>query len=121
MMQKLKTTLVYILSVVGFLCCCFYGIGTIAAIVAIVIATKELKKFEQNPDAYTNGKAMKTAKIVAYVALGLSFIGLAFIAYYYTNPCDFWNMYLDMMNENPGVTEEQKEMIYKQLEDTGCR
>ncbi|MDP5078582.1 MAG: CCC motif membrane protein [Nonlabens sp.] len=120
-MQKLNTTLVYILSVVGFLCCCFYGAGTIAAIIAIVIATKELKKFELNPDTYSNGKAMKTAKIVAYVSLFLSFIGLAFLAYYYTNTCEFWNWYLEMMNQNPNVTEEQREMIYAQMAEAGCR
>ncbi|KQC34242.1 Interferon-induced transmembrane protein [Nonlabens sp. YIK11] len=82
-MQKLNTTVVYILSIVGFLCCCFYGIGFIASIIAFVIATKELKKYAENPEAYSNGKAMKTAKTVALVALILSGIMAAYTAYQY--------------------------------------
>ncbi|MEP0478673.1 MAG: CCC motif membrane protein, partial [Nonlabens sp.] len=76
-MQKLNTTLVYILSVIGFLCCCFYGVGTIAAIIAIVVASKELNKYNANPQQFVNGKAMKTAKTVAIISLVISLIGLA--------------------------------------------
>ena len=73
-MQKLNTTLVYILSVVGLLCCCVYGLGTVAAIIAIVVATKEIKKYEANPDQFVNGKAMKSARVFAIVSLFISFI-----------------------------------------------
>ena len=82
-MQKLNTTAVYILSIVGFLCCCFYGIGFIASIIAFVIATKELKKYAENPELYSNGKAMKTAKTVALVALIVSGLMAAYTAYQY--------------------------------------
>jgi len=82
-MQKLNTTAVYILSIVGFLCCCFYGIGFIASLIAFFIATKELKKLAANPEQYSNGKAMKTAKTVALVALILSGIMAAYTAYQY--------------------------------------
>jgi polyferredoxin len=121
MMQKLKTTLVYILSVVGFLCCWLYGIGTIAAIIAVVVATKEVEKYRLNPELYLNGKAMKTAKTIAYVALLLSLLGLIPYVYYFVDPCGFWDMYLDFMNQNPNVTEEQLDVIYKLKEDADCR
>lgn len=120
-MQKLNTTLVYILSVVGFLCCWLYGVGTIAAIVAVIVATKEVKKFQVNPDLYMNGKAMKTAKTVAYIALALSLLGLIPYIYYFMYPCDAINWYLDLANSNPGVTEEQLAPLYDELERNGCR
>ncbi|BAO55599.1 CCC motif membrane protein [Nonlabens marinus] len=82
-MQKLNTTVVYILSIVGFLCCCAYGIGLIASIIAFVIATKELKKYAENPELYSNGKAMKTARTVALIALIVSGLMTAYTAYTY--------------------------------------
>ncbi len=82
-MQKLNTTVVYILSIVGFLCCCFYGIGFVASIIAFVIATKELKKYAENPELYSNGKAMKTARTVALIALIVSGLVAAWTAYTY--------------------------------------
>jgi energy-converting hydrogenase Eha subunit G len=72
-MQKLNTTLVYILSIAGFICCCwFLGIAIIPTGIAFYIATKELKKYEANPSEYMNGPAMKTAKTVAMVIFILS-------------------------------------------------
>ena len=82
-MQKLNTTAVYILSIVGFLCCCADGLGFVASIIAFVIANKELKKYAENPEAYSNGKAMKTAKTVALVALIVSGLMTAWTVYDY--------------------------------------
>ncbi|ALM21577.1 hypothetical protein JCM19294_1826 [Nonlabens tegetincola] len=82
-MQKLNTTAVYILSIVGFLCCCAWGLGFVAALIAFIIANKELKKYNENPEAYSNGKAMKTAKTVALVSLIVSGLVTAYTAYTY--------------------------------------
>ncbi|ALM21576.1 hypothetical protein AAT17_10190 [Nonlabens sp. MIC269] len=120
-MQKLNTTAVYLLSVAGFLCCCFYGIGTIAAIIALVIANKELKKYNQNPEAYTNGKAMKSAKTVAIISLILSIIGLVVLVLFYMNQCEFYEWYIDFALNQPNVTEEQLTPLYDAMEQAGCR
>ncbi|WP_438962835.1 CCC motif membrane protein [Nonlabens sp.] len=82
-MQKLNTTLVYILSVVGFICCCFYGLGFVAALIAFLMANKELKKYAENPESYSNGPAMKTAKTVALVSLVVSGLVSAYLVYNY--------------------------------------
>ena len=120
-MQKLNTTAVYILSIVGFLCCCVYGLGTLAAIIALVIASKELKKFNANPEMYSNGKAMKTAKTVAIISLIISLIGLGILAAFYLNQCAFFQWYLDAFADNPGITEEQLAPVYQAMEEAGCR
>lgn len=119
-MQKLNITVVYILSVVGFLCCCFYGIGTVAAIVAIVLANKELAKYNEDPDTYSNGKAMKTAKTIAIVSLVLSVIGLGILVLFYLNQCAFYEWYIEFALQNPGVTEEQLAPLYDAMEQAGC-
>jgi len=67
--QKLNTTLIYILSIFGFLCCCFLGIGIIPSGIAFFLSNKQQKEAYANPDNYENIEAMKTAKIVALVVL----------------------------------------------------
>ncbi|MGB3592524.1 MAG: CCC motif membrane protein [Nonlabens sp.] len=119
-MQKLNTTAVYILSVVGILCCCAYGLGTVAAIIALVIANKELKKYEANPELYTNGPAMKTAKTVAIVSLVLSILGLILLIAFYFNQCAFYDWYLEFALSNPNVTDEQLTPLYDAMEEAGC-
>jgi uncharacterized membrane protein len=118
-MKKLNTTLVYILSVVGFLCCWLYGIGTIAAIIAFIVATKELNKYNANPDEYVNGKTMKTAKTVAIVSLIISLIGLFIFVYASLNECAFNQWIYDWSLENGG-TEEQLAPMLDAMEETGC-
>ncbi|ARN76875.1 hypothetical protein BST97_02030 [Nonlabens spongiae] len=80
-MQKLNTTAVYVLSILGILCCCFWGIGFVLSIIAFVIATSELKKYAANPEEYSNGKAMKNARTLAIVAMVISGIVAAWTAY----------------------------------------
>ena len=69
--EKLNPALVYVLAIIGLLCCCILGSGFILAGAAFFIAHTQLKKVAENPEAYylDSAKAMKTAKIVALVIL----------------------------------------------------
>lgn len=69
--QKLNPTLVYVLAILGLLCCCFGGLGFILSGIAFFIAYSKLKNAENNPDDFdpASVKAMNTAKIVAMVIL----------------------------------------------------
>ncbi|MFT6096445.1 MAG: hypothetical protein ACJAXY_002584 [Nonlabens sp.] len=118
-MKKLNTTLVYILSVAGLLCCWLYGIGTIAAIIALVVASKELNKYNTNPDEYVNGKTMKTAKTVAIVSLVVSLIGLSIFIYATLNECEFYQWIYDWSIEN-GTPEDQLAPMLDAMEESGC-
>lgn len=120
-MQKLNTTLVYILSVVGVICCWLYGLGTVAAIIAVIIAIKELKKHDENPELYSNGSAMKTAKTISIISLLISFIGLAFVIWTLLNPCAFFDWYIGIFEGNPNIPAESMDQIYQAAEEAGCR
>jgi hypothetical protein len=76
--QKLNPTIVYILAIVGLLCCCFGGIGFILAGIAFILANSKLNAVKLNPEKYEPAsiKAMNTAKIVALVIL---IINLAYL------------------------------------------
>lgn len=79
-MKKLNPTLIYVLSILGFLCCCIGG--AVLSIPAYFIAHKKVKDAEMNPDDYEGDiKAMKTAKIVALISAILSTIMLIRVIY----------------------------------------
>jgi len=81
--QKLNPTLAYVLAIIGLLCCCFWGAGAILAGAAMIISHIQLKKVQDNPDAYDldSAKTMKTAKIVAAVILVINILYLIFVIY----------------------------------------
>ena len=85
MKKQLNTTLVYVLSIVGLLCCCFGGLGFLLSGPAYFIAHNKVKDATENPDDYEgNLNAMSTAKTIALVSLIINvlyFIRLLYILY----------------------------------------
>jgi len=75
--QKLpNVTISLILSIVGFLCCCFAGLGIIPAGIAYFLVSKDEKLVAENPDTYSNESLLKTTKIITYVVLVLNLLYL---------------------------------------------
>jgi hypothetical protein len=82
MKKSLNTTLVYILSIIGLLCCCFGGLGFLLSGPAYLMANKKLKDAQLNPDDYEgNINAMETAKTVALVVLIINVLYLLYTIY----------------------------------------
>jgi Trk-type K+ transport system membrane component len=79
--QKLNSTIVYVLAILGFLCCCFGGLGFIFAGIAFYIAHTKLKEAYEIPENYENIEGMKTAKIVALVVLSINLLYLIMTIY----------------------------------------
>ncbi len=79
-MEKLKmnTTVIYILSAVGLICCCVGGLGFIPAGIAFFLAHTKLNEYNTNPEQYENPKGMQTAKVIAIVVF---IINIAYLAY----------------------------------------
>ena len=49
MKKQLNTTLIYVLSISGLLCCCIWGLGLFLSGPAFLIAHGKVKDYEQNP------------------------------------------------------------------------
>ena len=82
MKKQLNTTLIYVLSIIGLLCCCFGGLGILLSGPAYFIANKKIKDAELNPDDYEgNLKSLKTAKTVALIVSIICAITLLFNIY----------------------------------------
>ena len=81
--QKLNPTLVYVLAILGLLCCCFGGIGFILAGIAFIIANSKLNAAKLNPENYEPAsiKSMNTAKIIAMVILIINLLYLVMTIY----------------------------------------
>ncbi|WOD44031.1 CCC motif membrane protein [Hwangdonia lutea] len=81
--QKLNPTIVYVLAVLGLLCCCFGGLGFILAGIAFFIAHSKLNGVKLNPENFepASVKAMNTAKIVALVILIINILYLVMTIY----------------------------------------
>jgi hypothetical protein len=97
--QKLNPTAVYVLSIIGLLCCCFSGLGFLLAGPAYLIANNNLKKVAENPEDYEQSsvKAMTTAKTVALVILIIN--ALFFIYNIYDLSTGGWEERQQMMEE----------------------
>lgn len=68
MKKNLNTSLIYVLSIFGLLCCCFGGLGVFLSGPAYFMASKKVKDAQLNPDDYEGDiNAMNTAKTVALV------------------------------------------------------
>lgn len=80
--QKLpNATMIIVLSIFGYLCCCFFGIGIIPSAIAFFMATKSEKLYKENPDGYDNYSQIKTGKMVALIALILSALMVVRVVY----------------------------------------
>lgn len=82
--QKLNTTLIYVLSVLGFLCCCVFGLGIIPSGIAFFISNKQLKEAYADHENYENIEAMKTAKIVALVVFIINILMVLRVIYVFS-------------------------------------
>ena len=80
--QKLPNgTLIIVLGIFGYLCCCFAGLGIIPSGIAFFLAKKSEKLYAADPDLYDNFSQIKTGKIVALIALILNVLMIARIIY----------------------------------------
>lgn len=82
MKKNLNPTLVYVLSIAGFVCCCLGG--AFLSIPAYFIANNKIKDAQLNPGDYEDGidiNAMKTAKTVALISSIIGIIVLIRIIY----------------------------------------
>jgi len=102
MKKQLNPTLVYVLSVIGLLCCCFGGLGFLLSGPAFFIANSKIKDAQLNPDDYEGDiKQMETAKIVALIVLIINVLNLINVIYQISTVG--WD---EMMEQSRQIMEE---------------
>lgn len=78
-----NATAVLILGIIGILTCCCYGGGAILSIIALVLASKDMKLYKANPYMYTKGSYnnLNAGRICAIIALVFSLSYIAFMIF----------------------------------------
>jgi len=100
--QKLpNSTLIIVLGILGYLCCCFAGLGLIPSAIAFFLARKSEKIYAGNPELYDNISQIKTGKIIALIALILS--ALVLIRWIYVISTGNWD---EMMEQSREILEQ---------------
>ena len=85
MKKSLDTSLIYVLSILGLLCCCVGGTGVFLSGPAALIANKKIKDAKMNPDNYEgNLNGMETAKTVSIVIFIINVLYLIYTIYVIT-------------------------------------
>lgn len=87
-MEKRKlpnATAVLVLGILSICTCCCYGIvGLILGIVALVLASKDMKLYLESPELYSNYSNLNIGRILAIIGIALSAITLVANIYFYT-------------------------------------
>lgn len=71
-----NATAVLILGILSIIGCCFWGIGIIFGVIALVLANKDTKLYKANPSAYSNYSTLNTGRILAIVGIVLFVLSL---------------------------------------------
>lgn len=75
-----NATLILVMGILSILGACCYGVpGIICAIVAIILATKATKLYNESPEDYTGIGNVKAGKIMAIIGVVISIIFIGMI------------------------------------------
>lgn len=78
-----NATAVLVLGIISIVMCCCYGGGLILGIIALVLASKDMKRYLANPAMYTSGSFsnLKAGRICAIIAVAMSLVYLMFFVW----------------------------------------
>ncbi|NVJ87816.1 MAG: hypothetical protein HWD82_00025 [Flavobacteriaceae bacterium] len=98
-MKKLNTTLIYVLSSLSILCCCFAGLGILVALPSFLIANKKLNEANAYPEEYDpeDIKQMNNARTFALVTLVINGLYFLYNVYYFTTTD--WDVFMEQYKE----------------------
>ncbi len=78
-----NATAVLILGIIGIVTCCCWGIGAVLAVIALVLAAKDIKLYKANPYMYTKSSLnnLNAGRICAIIGLVFSLLCIAYYLY----------------------------------------
>ena len=75
-------TAVLVLGIMSIVTCCCYGfVGLILGIIAVVLANKDLKIYQESPELYLNYKNLSIGKVLGIIGIVLSSLFLIVVIY----------------------------------------
>lgn len=96
-----NATAVLVLGILSILFgCCFSVVGVIMGIIALVLASKDMKLYRQNPDLYTNSSFsnLNAGRITAIIGLVIGVVVLIYTIVVFSSG-EFFDQYKEMLEE----------------------
>lgn len=82
--------------------CCFAPVGLVLSIIALVNSSKDKRRYEENPDIYSQSSIsnINTGKICAIIGLVIALAYIVYIIFIFaTSGTLIWQEYMKMMEE----------------------
>ncbi len=81
--QKLpNATAVLVLGILSILTCCCYGLfGLALGIIALVLASKDLKLYQEFPERFTNYQNLNVGRILAIIGVVINVLSMIYFIY----------------------------------------
>ncbi|WP_396167962.1 CCC motif membrane protein [Flavobacterium sp.] len=78
--QKLpNATAVLVLGILSILTCCCYGLfGLALGIIALVLASKDMRLYKESPEKFINYKNLNVGRILAIIGIVLNVLSLVY-------------------------------------------
>ncbi len=76
-----NATAVLVLGILSIITCCFYGLGLVLAVVALVLARKDEKIYRENPELYTNHSNINIGRVLSVIGIVVNAVFLAFMIF----------------------------------------
>ena len=102
-----NTTISIVLGIISIVCCCTGIIGLVCSIIGLVLANKDKKLYESNPQQYTGIENANTARILNIIGLVLT-IGNLIYSVYSIMAMGGWDAYMENFQETVRMIQEQQ-------------
>jgi len=95
-----NATAVLVLGIVSIIdCCCGGIIGVVCGIIGLILANKDMKLYQANPNAYKNYSNLNTGRILCIVGLIISAIYMVYSIYSIFFIYGGWDGYMEATQE----------------------
>jgi len=103
-----NATAVLILGIISIIGCCCGGIvGVICGAIGLILANKDMKLYQANPNAYKNFSNLNTGRILCIVGLIISVIYMLYSVYTIIFVYGGWDGYMDSIQEIVNQAQNQ--------------
>lgn len=102
-----NTTISMVLGIVSILCCCTGIIGIVCGTIGLVLANKDLKLYQANPQQYSGVQNTNTARILNIIGLVISVLNLIY-SIYAIMQIGGWDAYMEQIQETVRMAQQNQ-------------
>ncbi len=108
MVTKLpNTTVSLVLGIISIVCCCSGIIGIVCGIIGLVLANKDMKLYQANPQQYTGVETTNTARILNIIGLVISVLNIIYSVYYIMQ-LGGWDAYMEQIQQAVQMAQQNQ-------------